>query len=142
MQHALELFSGRECLFVSDSRWIFPLFELEEFLRSTGLRPELLQVRDRVVGRAAALVQVHLGLGSVHAGLLSQGGRSVLATHCLPVTFDRLVDRIGCQTEEILAGEADPERAYRLLRRRAGLDGCERPSGTGTGTRTGTGGGG
>ena len=138
MQHALELFSGRERLFVSDSKWIYPLFELEEYLRTAGLRPESLQVRDRVVGRAAALVQVYLGLGSVHAGLLSEGGRSVLEVHGVPVTFDRLVDVIGCQTEVILADELTPERAYRTLRRRAGLDGLESQSGTGDGIGIGT----
>ncbi len=132
MQHALELFSGRECLFVSDSKWIYPLFELEEFLGASGLRPGSLQVRDRVVGRAAALVQVYLGLGSVHAGLMSEGGRSVLELHHIPMTFDRLVDLIGCQTELILAAELDPGRAYRMLRRRAGLEELESQSGTGS----------
>jgi len=123
MQHSLELLSGVECVFVSDSNWIHPLFELESFLATSSLRPEVLQVRDRVVGRAAALVQVFLRLGSVHAVLLSEGGRTVLEAHGVPFTFETLVPRIGCQTEELLAEELDPERAYRLLRQRAGLEG-------------------
>ena len=48
------------------------------------------------------------------------------------------MDRYARQMEEILAEEMDPGRAYRLLRRRAGLDRQEGPSGTGTGTGTGT----
>jgi len=132
VHHALELYRGRECVFVSDSRWIYPLFEAADFLRSADLVPKEVQARDRVVGRAAALVHVYLAVGSVHAGLLSRGGRSVLEAHRVPVIFDRVVDRVGCQTEEILADVLDPERAWRLLRQRAGLEGEKSSSGTGT----------
>jgi hypothetical protein len=35
-------------------------------------------------------------------------------------TYERLVDRIYCQTEELLATVEDPEEAYRLMKIRAG----------------------
>jgi hypothetical protein len=122
MGHALEVYSGETLVFSSDGTWIYPLFELERFLAGGGVRPQELLVCDRVVGRAAALVMVFLGVGRVRAGLLSQGGRTVLERHGVPLSWERVVERIGCQTEELLATEEDPERAWRMLRRRAGLD--------------------
>jgi hypothetical protein len=34
-------------------------------------------------------------------------------------TYEQLVDRIHCQTEELLATVEDPEEAYRLVKARA-----------------------
>jgi hypothetical protein len=35
-------------------------------------------------------------------------------------TYEQLVDRIRCQTEELLATGEDPEEAYQLVKVRAG----------------------
>ena len=35
-------------------------------------------------------------------------------------TYEQLVDRIHCQTEELLATVEDPEAAYQLVKARAG----------------------
>jgi hypothetical protein len=35
-------------------------------------------------------------------------------------TYELLVDRIHCQTEELLATAEDPDEAYRLVKVRAG----------------------
>jgi len=120
--HSLEVRSGGEVVFASDNHWLHPLFELEEFLVTwRGPRQRLL-VTDKIVGRAAALLLARLGIGSVHALLLSRLGREALEHFRVSYTFDRLVDRIVCRTEELLADEIDPERAYGILRQRAGLD--------------------
>jgi hypothetical protein len=46
--------------------------------------------------------------------------RSCLLRHGMSYTCDQLVDRIHCQTEELLATVEDPEEAYRLVKVRAG----------------------
>jgi hypothetical protein len=121
MAHALEVYAGDRCVFTSDRRWLHPLFELEQFLVAWSDPRNELVVRDKVVGRAAALVLVYLGVGEVRAGVLSEGGKAVLERHGVPSRWVELVERIGCQTEELLATELDPERAWRFLRQRAGL---------------------
>ena len=126
MEHALEVFVGSERVWMSDSRWLYPLFELESVLPTLGHPPAELEVRDRVVGRASALVLVYLAVGSVEAEIMSSGGRDVLLLHQVPHRHGELVPRIGCRTEDLLAQETDPARAWQILRQRAGLASGER----------------
>jgi hypothetical protein len=119
MGHALEVFAGGVLVLSSDGKWLHPLFELERFLVGSGCEPHGLVVFDKVVGRAAALGLVHLGVGSIRAGVMSHGGRAVLEHHRVPYSYQELVERIGCQTEDLLAVELDPERAWRLIRSRS-----------------------
>ncbi len=120
MPASLQLLQGSRLLFSSDGKWLHPLFELEDFLAESGLRREELSLRDRVVGRAAALLIVRLGIRRVHAETLSLPGREVLQAHGVDHGWDRLVEAIGCQTESALAGIQDPQAAYDWLRQRAG----------------------
>ncbi len=117
----LEVLSGKKVLFSSRGKWLHPLFELEEFLRREGLDARRLLLRDKIVGRAAALLIARLGFRRVHAGLLSEPGREVLEAHRIRYRYDRLVERILCQTERILQGVWDLEAAHRELLRRARL---------------------
>ena len=68
MANTLEVYHNGVLVFSSKGRWLHPLFELERFLASGDLRPEELEIRDKVVGRAAAAMMVRLRLGRV-AGL-------------------------------------------------------------------------
>ena len=45
---------------------------------------------------------------------------AVWQRHGITYTYEQLVDRIHCQTEELLATVEDPEEAYRLVKIRAG----------------------
>ncbi|MBN1261590.1 MAG: DUF1893 domain-containing protein [Anaerolineae bacterium] len=119
MPHALEVYHDADLVFHSDGKWLHPLFDLEGFLATAAYEPEDLAVRDKIVGRAAALLMIHLGIGRVHAGILSELGREVLTYHHIPFTYEALVERISCQTESLLREETDPERAYSVLRERA-----------------------
>ena len=75
---SLELYHNGSVVFSSHSRWLHPLLELEEFLKSGPPASEC-RLRDRVVGRAAALLEVRLGLRVVHAAVLSRLGRTCSA---------------------------------------------------------------
>jgi len=115
----LEAWDGDRLVFASDGKWLYPLLELAARLAEGGVDPARLTVRDRVVGRAAALVLVYLGVRRVHAGILSEPGRDALAAHGVELTWDELVGRIVCRTEELLLHETDPAAAYRLVTARA-----------------------
>lgn len=116
----IEVFEGETRIFASRGRWLHPLFDLEEVVRADERDPGRLEVRDKIVGRAAALLLVRLRIGRVRAGILSRPGRQLFVRHAVPFTFETLVDRIDCRTETLLLEEIDPERAYALLRERAG----------------------
>jgi hypothetical protein len=62
---------------------------------------------------------VHLGIRQLDAGILSELAVEVLERHSMDYTYDTLVEKIQCKTEEILKEEFDPERAYRVLAERA-----------------------
>jgi len=120
MQPSLELFSDSRRVFSSAGKWLHPLFELEEFLAESGLDPTTLSLRDRIVGKAAALLIARLGIRCVHAGVLSRLGMEVLEARRVTFSWDQLVERIDCQTESALAQVEDLEAAYAWLRKRAG----------------------
>lgn len=119
MEHTLQVFSGEALVFSSDGKWLYPLFELEDFLENADWEPAALTVRDKIVGRAAALLLVRLGIRDVRAGIMSRLGREALERYGVEYEYDTLVDRIDCRTEEMLVDELDPERAYAMLKRRA-----------------------
>jgi zinc transport system ATP-binding protein len=116
LAHTLEVFRGDERIFVSDGHWLHPLIELEGYLTKSEVAPGDLTLRDKVVGRAAALLMVRMGIGRVHARLLSELGKDILESYAVPYSYDELVPRISCRTETLLHDETDPEAAYTLIR--------------------------
>jgi hypothetical protein len=84
------------------------------------VHPENLILQDKIIGKAAALLIHRLGFRTVQAGLLSRLGEAVLLRHGMSYTYKQLVERIHCQTEELLATVEDPEAADRLVKVRAG----------------------
>ena len=106
-------------IFSSTGKWLYPLFELEEFLNTSSYRPESLRLADKIVGKAAALLLVRLGIRQVKAGVLSNLGREVLERYGVMYTAGQAVQRIDCQTEILLSDVEEPEQAYRIVRARA-----------------------
>ena len=107
-------------IFTSHGKWLHPLFELEAYLADHPIQPAHLILQDKIIGKAAALLIHRLGFRTVKAGILSRLGEAVLQRHGIAYTYEQLVDRIHCQTEELLATVEDPEEAYRLVKVRAG----------------------
>lgn len=117
---AIEVFEDETRIFASHGRWLHPLFDLETVIQADERDPARLEVRDKIVGRAAAFLLVRMRIGRIQAGILSRPGREVLVRFAVPFTYKTLVDRIACQTETLLMDETDPERVYQLLWERAG----------------------
>jgi len=116
----LTVFHNGTPIFTSDGKWLHPLFELEDYLAEHAFQPDHLILQDKIIGKAAALLIHRLGFRTVLAGILSRLGEAVLQRHGIVYTYEQLVDRIHCQTEELLATVEDPEEAYRLVKIRAG----------------------
>jgi hypothetical protein len=116
----LRVYHEKREVFSSTGKWLYPLFELEEFLRSCSYPTQSLRLEDKIVGKAAALLFVRLGIREVKAGVLSKPGRTVLERHNLRYSAKQIVERIDCQTESLLAEVEDPEQAYRIVAARAG----------------------
>ena len=107
-------------IFTSYGKWLYPLFELEAYLADHAVQPAHLLLQDKIIGKAAALLIHRMGFQMVKAGVLSRLGEAVLQRHRMAYSYEQLVDRIHCQTEELLATVEDPEEAYRLVKVRAG----------------------
>src|SRR4030095_3903023 len=107
----LTVFHNGTPIFTSDGKWLHPLLELGDYLAEHSFQPEKLILQDKIIGKAAALLIHRLGFRTVKAGVLSRLGEAVLLRHGIVYTSEQLVDRIHCQTEELLATVEDPEEA-------------------------------
>src|SRR5262245_52207457 len=115
----LTIFRNGTPIFTSNGKWLHPLFELEAYLADHPIQPAQLLLQDKIIGKAAALLIHRLGFRTVKAGILSRLGEAVLQHHGIAYSYEQLVDRIHCQTEELLATVEDPEEVYQLVKARA-----------------------
>ena len=116
MEHTLEVYLDGEVIFYSDGKWLHPLFELENFLMQQNYDPASLIIKDKIVGRAAALIEVYLGFKSVRAGMMSELAKEVLDHFQIDYAYEKLVDRIQCRTENLLENEYDPKKGYEWIK--------------------------
>lgn len=119
MTHSLEVYRDDQLIFVSDGKWLQPLLELHDFLAGQHYDPERLVLKDKIVGKAAALIQVYLGVKNVHASMLSRLARTVFEEFKIRYDYEQLVDRIQCRTEDLLEKESNPQAAFELVRKLA-----------------------
>jgi hypothetical protein len=116
---SLQVILNGKVIFQSHKQWLFPLFDLEDYLKKNPISLANAEVRDKVIGKAAALLILRLGAGRVHGDVMSEIADNALSRAGTTHTFDKLVKRIDCQTEEILFKIDDPEAAHTLLCKRA-----------------------
>jgi hypothetical protein len=119
MEHSFEVYYQNSLIFQSNKNWIFPLFEFELFLKSGNFPVERLYVKDKIIGKAAAMLLVHFQIKHIHARTLSQLGQAFLDGHHILYSYDKLIERIYCQTEELLSDISDTQIAYSILKSRA-----------------------
>jgi len=117
---SMQVLLGDQVLYSSDGKWLYPLFDLEDYLKE---HPGLLQnatVWDKAIGKAAAILILRMGGNRIHGVLMSELAAKFLEKAGVAHSFDTLVPQINCQTEEILKDIVDPEVAYEILCKRAG----------------------
>jgi hypothetical protein len=117
---SLEVSRDGKVIFQSDGHWLHPLLDLTELVQNGRINLEWAEVHDKIVGRAAALLILRLGAVHVHGDLMSELAVDVLQHAGMPHSYNQLIRRIDCATEEILQGIDDPEEAYLIVRKRAG----------------------
>lgn len=94
------------------------MFELEEWLLKQDIHTRDLTLCDKVVGKAAALLAVRLGIRRVQAGVLSRLGEGVLKKYEVSYSYEEMVEQVLCRTEAELLQVEDPQEAYRILSER------------------------
>ena len=119
MIHSFEVYFENNLIFYSDNNWIHPLFEFEKFLYAANFPAEKLLVKDKIIGKAAAMLLIHFKIKNIHAKILSRLGREILDAYHISYAYDKLIDRIYCQTEELLSDILDTQISYNLLKDRA-----------------------
>ena len=99
------------------------LRELLALAGSLGDTARGASLADRVVGRAAALVALAMGIRAVYTPLLSEGGRRVLEESAIDLVYERVVPMIlnrsgegQCPMERLVEGMRDPHEALSALR--------------------------
>jgi hypothetical protein len=117
----LLVFRDGEVIFSSGSRGVAPLVEAVDAFGREGLIGVV--TADRIVGRAAALLNVYMGAVEVHALLISAGAKEVLGEHGVGFIFREETDAIKmrdgvvfCPFERLVQGVSDPEEAYLMIR--------------------------
>jgi hypothetical protein len=117
----LMVFKDDVLVFSSQSRGIAPLIEAID----TVCRGSLAGVKtaDRVVGKAAALLNLYMGVSEVHAGVISRGAKELLSEHGVGYEFLDETDVVKakdgvvfCPFERLVWDVSDPEEAHALIR--------------------------
>ncbi|MBN2618950.1 MAG: DUF1893 domain-containing protein [Spirochaetales bacterium] len=121
MNNNLEVYQNTNLIFHSNGRWVYPLFDLENYIKLNNINCSGLFLKDKIAGRAAAHLMCYMGFKKVHIGLLSKLGLEVFKANHVDISWDELTDRIKCRTETLLEDINDSESAYRILKKRAGL---------------------
>jgi hypothetical protein len=119
----LLVFSGEEVVYSSDKKGITPLIEAIEVIGGEGLGD--LITADRIVGKAAALLNIYLEAQEVHAMLISAGAKGLLLERSIPFEFREETDAIKmkdgvifCPFERMVQDVSDPVEAYSLIKER------------------------
>lgn len=119
--YMLRIYNNDQLIFSSEKKWLHPLFEFEEFLKTYNGPVDNLRSHDSAIGKAAAVLSLRLGIKNIHADLLSKLGQDYINQVLGPghITCDTLIDRLMCQTENQLEKLTDSDEMYYLLRKRA-----------------------
>jgi zinc transport system ATP-binding protein len=105
--------------FQSYGKWLYPLFEFEKYLKDHPFDISRSVVKDKIIGKAAAFLILHLGAGQAHGVVMSRLATDVFDTAHIPYTYDTLVNTIECKTEQLLENIYNIEDAYQILHKRA-----------------------
>ena len=118
--------SSDNVVFESSGKWLYPLFEVEDYLHESSADAGTLFLHDRIAGRAAASLIVRMGFRSCFIDTLSRHALDVFRKYGVDCGYSLLVERIQCRTEDLISADADIDSAYLMLRQRAGrLDGLD-----------------
>lgn len=111
----LLLYKNHKILFSNMGENLEPLVELNNFISRYVQNREGLLVHDRVVGKAAAVLLLKIGIKRVKADTLSEAARIVLEENNIEYEYKKLVSRINNRLEEAIESIDNPEDVYNYL---------------------------
>lgn len=120
MEHSLIIRHKENIIFTSDSHWLHPLFELDDFLSKKNIPVPELFLQDKIAGKAAACMIVRLGIRRCHIELMSERAVPVFEKAGVSYTFDKMVEHIDCRTEYLITDDMSVDDVWLFLRKRAG----------------------
>jgi ABC-type Mn2+/Zn2+ transport system ATPase subunit len=120
LEHSLILLHNDQIVFTSDEHWLYPLFELEQFISNSVIPVNQLFLKDKIAGKAAAALIVRLGIRNCFIELLSERAVPVLEQYGVKYAYNQMVDHIQCRTEDLITDKMSMEDTYLFLRKRAG----------------------
>jgi zinc transport system ATP-binding protein len=112
--------SNEESIFESSGKWLYPLFEVEDYLHAMAITAEGLFLHDRIAGRAAASLITRMGFRSCFIDTISKPALEVFERFDVECGYNLLVDKIECRTEDLISPEMSMEDVYQMLAQRAG----------------------
>lgn len=116
----LNIFNGNELIFTSRGNWINPLFEADEFFKSSTIKYDNLMAHDTAGGKAAAALMIRFNIKRVRFNLVSDYAANMLKKHNVELLYDKKVDKLQCMTEDLLKDINDIDEIYSFLRVKAG----------------------
>nr|ABP88210.1 hypothetical protein [Borrelia lonestari] len=114
----LRLFKEHRILYSNMERGLKPLLEVDNFINKYIQNKEGLEIYDKVVGKAAAVIIYNIGFQNVHAGVISQVAKDFLESKGIKVSFKRLVEKINDKTDNLIESLENPEEIYKYLIKR------------------------
>ena len=118
---SLRLFSSAgDRLFESAGKWLYPLFEVEDYLHAEDIPADDIFLNDRIAGRAAASLIVWMGFRRCFIETISSHALDVFNKAGVDCGYLTLVPKIDCRTEDLISGDMEISDVYRMLRTRAG----------------------
>ena len=117
----LIVFKDDEVLFSSDRRGVSPLIEVIDKFGQEKLGGVV--TSDRIVGKAAVLLNAYMGSSEMYALVMSREAMKVAEKYNLPYTrqetADYIVNRDGtgmCPFEQLVSSIDDPDKAYSAIK--------------------------
>ena len=118
---SLQLYDHRnDIIFESTGKWLYPLFEVEDYLHALMLDVKDIFIHDRIAGSAAASLICRMGFRKVNINTISKPALELFEHYGVECEYSILVDKIECRTEDLISVDMDLDHIYLMLRQRAG----------------------
>ncbi|AAC66810.1 DUF1893 domain-containing protein [Borreliella burgdorferi] len=114
----LRLFKDHKILYSNMERGLKPLLEVDNFINKYIQNKEGLEIYDKVVGKAAAVIIYNIGLQNVQAGVVSQPAKDFLESRGIKVAYKKLVEKINDRAESLIESLENPEEVYKYMIKR------------------------